>query len=357
MSQTSSTVESTVAERYVEQYQQLSQAVNDAGLLRRRRGFYWAMMITAVVSVAAILIGVAHVGDSWFQLILAALLGVVVAQFGFLGHEATHKQVFSSPRWNRWVGRVLAGVGTGLSYAWWVDKHNTHHSRPNQIGVDRDIESNVVAFTPEATDRRTGLRAVLAKRQGWVFLPLLLLEGLELHVASIRALTRRRAMKQRWPELAFLGVRHIAYLVFLFLVLPPGMAVAFVAVQVGVFGFLLGGAFAPNHIGMPLVGKGVDLDFLRRQVLMSRNIRGGFLVHFFLGGLQYQIEHHLFPSAPRPNLPAIRKIVREHCERYDVTYTETTLLQAYRTLLAYLNQVGLKERNPYTCPLVRELRG
>jgi fatty acid desaturase len=347
----------TRAERYVEQYQSLTQAVNDAGLLNRRHRFYWIAIAAAVLAAAAIMIGVAYLGDTWWQLILAALMGVVMAQFGFLGHEAAHQQVFESRRWNQWVGRILAGLCTGLSYGWWMDKHNRHHASPNQVGADPDIAPGVLAFTPEAAASRTGLAAALAKRQGWFFLPLLLLEGLHLHVASIKTLTTKPALKQRWPELAFLAVRHLAYVVFLFIVLPPGMAVAFIAVQVGVFGFVLGGAFAPNHVGMPIVPAEAEVDFLRRQVLMSRNVRGGFLIHFFMGGLEYQIEHHLFPSAPRPNLPHIRTIVRDYCERYDVTYTETTLIAAFKTLLAYLNQVGLKNRDPYTCPLVRQYRG
>ena len=346
----------TSSETYVEHYRQLARAVHDAGLMERRRGFYWTMIIGAVLAVVVIMVGVAQLGDTWFQLILAALLGVVMTQFGLLGHEASHQQVFESRGWNRWVGRILAGLCTGLSYGWWIDKHNRHHGNPNRLGRDPDIDSRVLAFTPEAADRRTGLAAVLAKRQGYFFLPLLLLEGLHLHVASIRTLTTKRGLKQRWPELAFLVVRHLSYLAFLFFVLPPGLAVAFLAVQLAVFGFILGGVFAPNHIGMPTVAQGVDLDFLRRQVLMSRNVRGGPLVHFLMGGLEYQIEHHLFPSAPRPNLPRIRMIVRDHCERHGVTYTETSLLEAYRTLLGYLNQVGMKNRDPFTCPLVREYR-
>jgi hypothetical protein len=57
----------------------------------------------------------------------------------------------------------------------------------------------------------------------------------------------------------------------------------------------MGSSFAPNHIGMPLVSPKLKLDFLRRQVLMSRNISGGPPISVFMGGLNYQIEHHLFP--------------------------------------------------------------
>lgn len=75
-----------------------------------------------------------------------------------------------------------------------------------------------------------------------------------------------------------------------------------------------------------------------------------------MGGLQYQIEHHLFPRAPRPNLPALQKIIREHCAQHGITYSETSLRGAYAIIIAYLNQVGLKNRDPYTCPLVRQYR-
>ena len=101
----------------------------------------------------------------------------------------------------------------------------------------------------------------------------------------------------------------------LVLLLPLGKAAAFLAVQVGVFGFLLGGSFIPNHTGMPIVPRGARIDFLNRQVLMSRNIRGNVLVDAAMGGLNYQIEHHLFPSMPRPHLKLVRPVVRDVLRR------------------------------------------
>ena len=142
----------------------------------------------------------------------------------------------------------------------------------------------------------------------------------------------------------------------LFVVLPPGKAAAFLGVQMGLFGLLLGGAFAPNHTGMPIVPADVKMDFLRRQVLMSRNVRGGWLTNFALGGLNYQIEHHLFPSMPRPNLRRAQPIVRAFCARNKVSYTETSLIGAYRVVVRYLNRVGRAARDPFRCPLAAEYR-
>ena len=96
----------------------------------------------------------------------------------------------------------------------------------------------------------------------------------------------------------------------MFWVLPPEKAVAVLGVQLALFGLYMGSSFAPNHIGMPLVSPKLKLDFLRRQVLMSRNITGGRLISIFMGGLNYQVEHHLFPSMARPHLRRIQASLR-----------------------------------------------
>ena len=118
----------------------------------------------------------------------------------------------------------------------------------------------------------------------------------------------------------------------------------------------MGATFAPNHMGMPIVPADVKLDFLSKQVRTSRNISGGWVASLLMGGLNYQIEHHLFPSMPRPHLRAARALVREHCRENDVPYTETSIISAYAVVLAYMNRVGLAARDPFNCPMARQLR-
>lgn len=346
-----------IANPYVASFLDLSEKVHEAGLMRRRYGFYWARILFWTLSIIATLIVVALLGDSWWQLAFAAFLGLATSQLGFLSHEAAHQEIFRSRRWNEWTARVLAGLFIGLSYGWWVDKHGRHHANPNQERSDPDVAPGVLVLTPEGADQRRGLAAKLARYQGYYFLPLLPFEGFSLHLASVSAILTARRIRHRWTEILFVGIRLVGVPVFLFLVLPFWLAIAFIVVQTLVFGLLLGGAFAASHIGMPTVPHGMQLDFLRRQVYMSRNIRGNGLVHFLMGGLQYQVEHHLFPKTPRPSLPALQKLVREHCVRHGIRYTETTLTGAYASILVYLNQVGWKNRDPYICPLVRQYRG
>ena len=137
-----------------------------------------------------------------------------------------------------------------------------------------------------------------------------------------------------------------------FFVLPLGMAFAFLGVQLVVFGLYMGLSFAPNHIGMTMFTIDAKPDFLRKQVLSSRNIRGGLPMTALMGGLNYQIEHHLFPSMARPPLAAARKMVRERCAEDGIAYTETTLIEAYRVVLKYMKTVGLSAPRVFECPVV-----
>jgi fatty acid desaturase len=340
-------------------YQSLSAQIREAGLLERTVGFYVGLL--AVLTAALLGLGAAFVllGDSWLQLLVAAGLGVVLTQFAFVAHEASHRQVLRSGPANDRLGRVLANGVVGVSHTWWVTKHTRHHANPNQIGKDPDIDMTALAFHPDAARPKTGFLAALARVQGWAFFPLLLLEGINLHVTSVRSTLARtddRRPRQRVSELTVLALRLTAYVAVVLWFLPLGLGVAFLGVQLAVFGVYMGASFAPNHKGMPIIPADSRLDFLSKQVLTSRNVTGGTPMSMLLGGLSYQIEHHLFPSMPRPHLARAREIVREHCRTHDVPYTETSLLESYRIVVRYLNEVGLAARDPFDCPMVNRYR-
>jgi fatty acid desaturase len=325
--------------------------------MRRRYGYYWTKLIGAVAAVIAWIVVFMVIGNTWWQLVMAGVLAVLMTQISFLGHDAAHRQIFKSGRWNDWVSLILANLLVGISYGWWQRKHNRHHANPNKEGADPDIALGAVALTPErATAPRSRLMRWVVAHQGWYFIPILLLEGLSLHKDAIRRVVSRRPIERRWIEIGFLMIRLGGLLVLAFLTLSPGIALAFLAVEVAVFGLYMGFTFAPNHIGMPLVSPKLKLDFLRRQVLMSRNISGGRLMSIFMGGLNYQVEHHLFPSMARPHLRRAQPLVAAYCADQGVPYTQTSLWRAYRSIIGYLNTVGLRGKDPFLCPMVAQRR-
>jgi len=177
-----------------------------------------------------------------------------------------------------------------------------------------------------------------------------------LHWLGIKHLTTTKGVEGRWLELGLIVTRLALIAVPVFLLLPLGMAFAFLGVQLAVFGVYMGASFAPNHKGMPIIAHDAKIDFFTKQVRTSRNIRGGWWATALMGGLNYQIEHHLFPSMPRPHLAKARRIVQEQCRTLDVPYTETSLVRSYAIVVRYLNRVGLAARDPFDCPMVASYR-
>ncbi len=325
--------------------------------MRRAYGYYWTKLVSILVLGLGLAAAFVIIGNTWWQLIVAVVLAVLMAQAAFVGHDAAHRQIFKSGKWNEWVSLIVINLFVGMGHGWWQRKHNKHHSAPNKVGADPDIDPGVLAFSPHAVEqRRNPLTRWLATKQGWFFYPLLLLEGVNLHVQGLRRVLSKERMKRRWVELTFITLRLGTFVALVFLVLSPGKAAAFIGIQLAVFGLYMGLSFAPNHIGMPIVPPNVKIDFLRRQVLMSRNISGGRAVDTLMGGLNFQIEHHLFPSMARPNLRRVAPLVREHCQALGVRYTETTLAQSYNHVFHYLTRVGRRGLDVWACPLAAAYR-
>jgi fatty acid desaturase len=343
-------------ERNASDYADLSTTIKGMGLMRRRRGWYVARCLILLAAYAVGGIALFSLGSSVWQLLVAAYFAVLFTQTAFLAHDGAHKQIFASGTRNEWFSRITGNLFVGLSYGWWMNKHSKHHANPNKIGKDGDIRPGALVFTTEDAVQHTGWRAAVMAKQHWFFFPILTLAGLDLHVNAIKAVAGGEPVKARWIEMGLLAVRLLGFPLLVFFVAGPLMGLAFMGVQIALFGVYMGGSFAPNHKGMAIIPKDMSIDFLRRQTLTSRNISGGPVVWTGMGGLNFQIEHHLFPSMPSVNLRRARPVVRAFCAERGISYTETTLVESYRIVLRYLQKVGLKYADPFDCPLAMQLR-
>jgi fatty acid desaturase len=311
------------------------------GLLNRRPGYYRVKITLTVLAFFACWALFVVVGDSWAALAVAALIGLMFTQLGFIGHDAGHNQVFGSRRRNRLLGLIAGNTLIGLSFGWWVPKHNAHHAHPNEVGRDPDVGEGA-ALPPAGApgEERGPVASWLARWQAPLFFPLMLLRSSGMHVLGIQRLAQRRDRASAL-EASLLLLHCTLYMSAVLWLLSPLKALAFIAVQQGVFSVYLGISFAPNHKGMPLIEPAAGAGFARRQVVTARNIRGGWLTTFMLGGLNYQIEHHLFPSMPRPNLRLVQGPVRDFCLASSLGYSEESFIESFRSITRHLSDAGV----------------
>ncbi|KOX14059.1 delta fatty acid desaturase [Nocardiopsis sp. NRRL B-16309] len=336
----------TLGTRRGSDFSELSRRVQKAGLMERTPVYFAVRLSLIALSFVGVWALFFLLGDSWWQLATAVAMAAVFGQVGLVSHELAHLQILSKRAPSVALGRIVGNLGIGLGYGWWQDKHTRHHANPNHEELDPDVGAELLVWSEGQAQAARGLPAFIGRYQAFLFYPFLLLEGINLHVGSVRALFRR-STKQRALEGVLLGAHFALYLGAVFAVLDPLQAVAFIAVQQGLFGVYLGCIFAPNHKGMPTLKKGEKLDFLRKQVLTSRNVRGGWFTDIALGGLNYQIEHHLFPNMPTPHLGRAQVIVRDYCAEIGVPYHETGFVRSHVEALTHMHKVGapLRERH------------
>jgi fatty acid desaturase len=325
-------------------FRALARQVREMGLLERRPGYYRVKITLTIFAFFAGWAVFVVVGNSWLTLAIAPFVGMMFTQLGFIGHDAGHNQVFGTRRRNQMLGLIVANALIGLSFGWWVPKHNAHHAHPNEMGRDPDIGEGVALASADAPgDGRGFLASWLARWQAPLFFPLMLLRSSGMHVLGIQRLARRRNRASA-VEAALIVLHAALYLTVVLLVLSPLKALAFVVVQQAVFSLYLGLSFAPNHKGMPIIESVTATGFARRQVVTARNISGGPFTTFMLGGLNRQIEHHLFPSMPRPNLRRVQGLVREFCVATELGYCEENFVESFRQIVQHLSDVGAAAR-------------
>ena len=303
-------------------FRALALQVRAMGLLDRRPGYYRVTITATILAFFALWALFVVAGNSWAALAVAPLMGIAFTQLGFISHDAGHNQVFGTRRRNRLLGLIAGNSLIGLSFGWWVPKHNAHHAHPNEAGRDPDIGEGPVQ-----------------RWQAPLFFPLMLARSGGMHVLGIQRLARRRDHASA-VEAVLIALHAALYLTVVLWVLSPLKALAFVAVQQAVFSLYLGISFAPNHKGMPVIQSAAAAGFARRQVITARNISGGRLTTFMLGGLNYQIEHHLFPSMPRPNLRRAQVLVRDFCAAAGLGYREDNFADSFRQVIQHLREAG-----------------
>jgi fatty acid desaturase len=320
-------------------YTVLKRRITDAGLLEKNRAYYALSITTNMVLWISCLVVLFTVGSVWAQALAAAMLGIISGQLGFQLHDSGHRQMFASPWKNALVGLFTADLLLGMSYGWWVQKHNRHHGNPNDVDLDPDIKVGAIAYTDEQAQARRGAGRLAAMYQAYLFFPLTTMLAWSMHVTGLSYLIKEPSRHRRL-EFGLLAFHAVVYLAAMVYFLGPWSALMVVLIHKAVGGAYMASVFAPNHKGMPQTDSENRLDFVRTQVLTARNVRGHPITDLWYGSLNYQIEHHLFPGMPRLNMRRAQPIVKQFCQERGIEYYETSFFASYRELLGFLNEIG-----------------
>ncbi len=318
---------------------ELRRIVMEKGLMKRQPTYFIRKAIELPVLGIAGFVILFTTTSIWFQLIAALFLACVWMQFSFILHDAGHRQIFASTWKDNVVGYACSLV-LGISLKEWIDHHNEHHANPNHLDSDPDLAFPFFAFSEDiAAGKKTRFVRWLVRNQAWLYFCLAFFTSFSIRVGHIRAFLTHPLRKTKIDILCFVA-HFVLYFSLIFYFLPFWYAVLFFFVHELLWGFYMGMVFAPNHKGMPIVKPGEKIEFVREQATTSRNVRVPALAGFVFGGLNYQIEHHVFPHMPRNNLRKVQPIIREYCKQQNIPYHEAGVIKSYWEIFSYMKYIG-----------------
>ncbi|OGH69666.1 MAG: hypothetical protein A2754_02935 [Candidatus Magasanikbacteria bacterium RIFCSPHIGHO2_01_FULL_47_8] len=322
------------------EHAELRALVKIAGLFDKRPRYYaYKMLLNAGLLILGI--AVLFVWDAlWIRLLDAVFLAFVFGQAAYVGHDAGHRQITNSDLGNEFI-RVFSSFFIAISRTWWISAHDEHHKNPNNLGKDPHTRIPLMAFSRDQAQGMGRVARFFIRFQAYHFIFLMMAEGVGMRTTSVGFLLRSGLGNlKKAEELIIIALHFGLYFGLIFSVMSVGQAILFIIVHQVFFGLYMALVFAPNHKGMLIVDDETKLDSLRLQVLTTRNVKPGFFNDLWYGGLNYQIEHHLFPWMPRCNLGKARLIVKKYCEDHEIPYCETSSVESWRQILRSLRGVS-----------------
>jgi len=313
---------------YPDVFSELKAEVRAAGLLERIPVRGSIEMIATIISMIVVYVIVINWNTisppAGSAVVLGLFMTLIFTRAVFISHDVLHTQYFKNKSLSFKLSYPFAAIIISNSSSWWDFKHNiNHHTWCNVPEKDEDILALDGVFTPNHKGNVAWLRA----SKYLVFWGSMFFMYPAFIVQSYNFAIKRKKygelfmMLLHWPivwgPVFYFLPFWDAIVVFLTLnfVLSPWLALGFIT----------------NHLGCEVFEKkeSEDLTWMELQMRTSRSLKGGTFIHWFYGGLNTQIEHHLFPKAPRFNLLKIQKMTRDFANKYKMKYFETTPIEAY----------------------------
>ena len=338
---------------------------------------YYAYKCSFNMGMWAVAVAMVYFSDSFVvHMASALLLGLFWNQCGWLAHDFLHHQVFKQRKYGDLVGIFWGNLMQGFSMQWWKNKHNSHHAVPNlhstsAVSADGDHDMDTMpllawsleqarSFWELHNGKDSAFVRFMIKWQAFTYFPILLLARLSWLNESFKTAfglgasteNAKLEMKLKGLQHPFLEKTGILLHHTWVLVLSSGFGRFSVLRSLAYFftatcssGLFLALVFGLGHNGMSTYEAKTRPDFWKLQVTTTRNITGGhgvpqFFVDWLCGGLQYQVDHHLFPMMPRHNLKRTHDLIESFCKEWEVEYHEADIYNGTIEVLQHLSKVS-----------------
>ncbi|XP_043697856.1 acyl-lipid (9-3)-desaturase-like [Telopea speciosissima] len=320
------------------------------------------MAVLFFVSVCGVLLS----KNVWVHLICGGLMGFLWIQSGWIGHDSGHYQVMARPGINRFVQILAGNCLTGISIAWWKWNHNAHHIACNSLDFDPDLQ-HIPLFCVSSTffysltscfyERKLTFDSVarfLVSYQHLTFYPVMCFARINLFAQSISLLISKRRVPKRGQEIAGVLVFWIWFPLLVSCLPNWGERVMFVIASFSVTG-IQHVQFCLNHFSADVyLGPPCGNDWFENQTKGTLNISCSSWMDWFHGGLQFQVEHHLFPRLPRCHLRKISPFVKDLCKKHNLPYNIASFWEANEMTIGTLRTAALQARD-LTSPVPKNL--
>lgn len=292
----------------------------------------------------------------WTHIFGGCLLGLVWIQVAYLGHDSGHYVMMSNKKYNR-IAQILTGnCLTGISIAWWKWTHNAHHIACNSLDHDPDLQHLPVFAVSTALFRNITSRfygreltfdsvaKLFVSHQHYSFYPVMIVGRINLFIQTFLLLFSKRKVPDR--ALNILGILVFWTWFPLLVSCLPGwtdrflfILASFTVTSVQHIQFCLNHFSANVYVGRPM-----GTDWFEKQTMGTIDISCSTWMDWFHGGLQFQLEHHLFPRLPRCNLRKVSPLVKDLCKKHNLPYQSLSFFEANVSTIKTLRDAAMQAR-------------
>lgn len=356
---------------FVLAHRRLRQQLLAEGCFETRMTFYAKLAAWCTLLLGAVLYFGLACSSFAAHMVSAVLLGLWWQQIAFVGHDLGHSSVTHSRRKDELVGSVVGSLFQGISIAWWKRSHNVHHVVTNSSTHDPNIQHMpLIAVNTSLLANNSfystyhrihfkynGIARFFLSRQHWLYYPLMAVARFNLYAQSwILVFDLGTRVPSRRLEAVCLTLFFV-WLGALLWAIGHGESTAAGAAQHRLCYLLLSHAVAGllhvqitlSHFSMPTyVDVGLDTEAVSQRVFnwfvmqtaTSLNVDCSPYLDWFHGGLQFQVEHHIFPRLPRHSLRRARELVQAFCKERGLEYNEASFVDANRMTIDSLRKTA-----------------